>query len=1080
MAERRRLPDQEARDLIEQRLDANLLVEAGAGSSKTESLARRMAAGIAGGVYGIEHMAAVTFTRKAAAELRGRFQIQLERRLAAETNPRRRERLETALARLERLFAGTIHAFCARLLRERPAEARIAPGFAELDEAADLEHQERAWHDYLDRARVTGSPLWQALVDADVAAEDLRPAFATVCMHDEVAFPAPAAPLPDPAPVWAALETFWTTLQARLPSPVAEETTCGIQQRALEFLGPWRVADRSRPAALAALLAHWENKPKVVQKWWGGPGERKAIALGAERLVDDFRTATVEPFLRAWRHHLYALVVQLLSEARRAAAEVRRRASALTYGDLLSRAAWLLRENTAVRAALGGKYRWLFVDEFQDTDPIQAEVLFLLAAAPGAERDWTRAALRPGALFIVGDPKQSIFRFRRADIDTYARVKERILATGGLVPELTASFRAVPALCRWANATFTRLLPARATPEQPAFHGLAPVRDGKDAPEAGVHQLVVTGATTRADVAACEAEAIARWIRHTVDRRRYAWGDIMILTRKKVLDGDDNVLSIYAHALETLHIPVEVSGDSAFVDSASVAALAGLLRALSDPDDAPAVVGVLRGPLFGLSDPELFRHRRAELGFLLTAPLPEDAAGPVVDALHALRAMYGWTRTLPAAAAIERILEETGILALGAATPAGAEAAHLLQAVDRARQVTEVGGTLADAARALEEDRGSAELESVPLEPGRHDVVRVMNLHKAKGLEARVVFLADPLGGVTPRANVHIVRDGEQATGSFRVTRRAGWKTIAIAEPEDWPAHEAAELAYVAAEEDRLLYVAATRAKDLLVVGRAAASGGSATRPWERFAPHLGEASQLRVPARAAAPAVAVGDLGAEARAAAQAARDAQRARVTTPSWTAESVTATAHRAGPANRPPEGRQTREPDTGLAWGALVHALLEHALRGPRDRAHLERLAGWLALGNPELQGVIPEALETVERVIVAEFWRRALASEERQAEVPFAVRLAADDGSVHVLHGVVDLAYRTTTGWELVDYKTDQLVAGLDRLVAQYAPQIQLYAAHWSRLVNQPVTPSLYFVRADAFRSAVATSPGGAS
>src|SRR3990172_9195248 len=101
MAERRRLPDQEARDLIEQRLDANLLVEAGAGSGKTESLARRMAAGIAGGVYGIEHMAAVTFTRKAAAELRGRFQIQLERRLAAETNPRRRERLETALARLQ-------------------------------------------------------------------------------------------------------------------------------------------------------------------------------------------------------------------------------------------------------------------------------------------------------------------------------------------------------------------------------------------------------------------------------------------------------------------------------------------------------------------------------------------------------------------------------------------------------------------------------------------------------------------------------------------------------------------------------------------------------------------------------------------------------------------------------------------------------------------------------------------------------------------------------------------------------------------------------------------------------------------
>jgi hypothetical protein len=148
MPEPRALPDQAARELIERELGMNILVEAGAGSGKTEHLARRMAAGIAAGVYEVEGMAAVTFTRKAAAELRARFQLDLERRLAEGPEPAARVRLETALARLERLFAGTIHAFCAHLLRERPVEAGVAPGFTELDDLEDDTRRRAAWRDY--------------------------------------------------------------------------------------------------------------------------------------------------------------------------------------------------------------------------------------------------------------------------------------------------------------------------------------------------------------------------------------------------------------------------------------------------------------------------------------------------------------------------------------------------------------------------------------------------------------------------------------------------------------------------------------------------------------------------------------------------------------------------------------------------------------------------------------------------------------------------------------------------------------------------------------------------------------------
>ena len=130
---------------------------------------------------------------------------------------------------------------------------------------------------------------------------------------------------------------------------------------------------------------------------------------------------------------------------------------------------------------------------------------------------------------------------------------------------------------------------------------------------------------------------------------------------------------------------------------------------------------------------------------------------------------------LPAAAALDKILEHSGYLALASTTPGGVEAGDLLHAVDRVRQVVEEGGSLDDAADALEADSEfTNEVESLPLEPGRTDVVRLMNLHKAKGLEADVVFLADPLGGMKPRVDVHIERKGDKALGWFKVGEEVG------------------------------------------------------------------------------------------------------------------------------------------------------------------------------------------------------------------------------------------------------------------------------------------------------------------
>jgi ATP-dependent helicase/nuclease subunit A len=1058
MPEPRPLPDQTARDIVRGRLDINLLVDAGAGSGKTECLAQRMAAGIREGHYRVEEMAAVTFTRKAAAELRGRFQLALEAHLVAETDPVRGGRLEEALRHLERLFAGTIHAFCAHLLRERPIEAGVAPGFAELDEAADLDQRRRAWREYLERQRAEGSPTLQELIEAGVRAPDLDRAFDLVCRFPEVDFPARDGAAPGVREAAEALGTFWQGLRQLLPASIDPHTTCKVQLRARDLGRRLQVADVARAASLAELLGPWHSELSIVQKWWADTAaKKKAMRDNVDRLLTDFRQNTVEPFFSAWYLYVYRLAITLLLGGRRHAEESRRRALTLNYGDLLQCAAILLRDNTAVREALQRKYRWLFVDEFQDTDPIQAEVIFLLAAEPSPERAWARVALRPGALFIVGDPKQSIYRFRRADIDTYLAVGRRIEETGGQIVSLTTSFRSVPALCNWANTAFGDLFPAEATVHQPAFRGLAPVRAADTTARAGVRTLSI--ADTVAEPTQADADAIARFIRGELDVGRRQPGDFLILSKIR------RDLGVYARALEAYRIPVDVSGGGAFAQSTAVGALASLLSALADPDDGLVVVGVLRGPLFGLTDPDLFRHRTEGRPFRFTLPEVQEWPGPVGEALAALHEMYSWTRRLPFPAAVERILETTGLLARAVTlTAGGAEAGDLLHAVDRVRRVTEIGGTLADAAQALRDDLESSDVESVSLEPGRRDVVRLMNLHKAKGLEAPVVFLANPLRGGIRSADVRIVRDGLRAVGYFPIQRPAGaWGKVTLGQPQDWAQLEQDELAYVDAEQDRLLYVAATRARDLLVISRCAKSGRY-SRAWERLEPFLRGVAELDIPAVAPPPPRPLGDLGPEARTAAESQRESWRDRISRPSWQVESVTATTHRAAPFGTPVEAGRTREPDTGIAWGSLIHFLLEHAMRGPhRDRTHLERLAKWFTFDKPELHPVIPEALDTIERVMVAEFWQRAMTAEERHVEAPFAVTVNGAGGAPCVLHGVIDLAFKTPAGWELIDYKTDQ--ADLSHLVERYGDQIKAYAGRWADLTAGPIGfAGLYSVR----------------
>jgi ATP-dependent helicase/nuclease subunit A len=327
-----------------------------------------------------------------------------------------------------------------------------------------------------------------------------------------------------------------------------------------------------------------------------------------------------------------------------------------------------------------------------------------------------------------------------------------------------------------------------------------------------------------------------------------------------------------------------------------------------------------------------------------------------------------------------------------------------------------------------------------------------MNLHKAKGLEAAVVFLADPIGGANFGVSRRIVRDGEAARGWFAVERPdkgGGYGArIVIAQPVDWEQHVTAEQPFLDAEETRLLYVAATRAKDLLVVGRYGRNYKS--RPWAALDAFLNKAPELKVPATVAVPKPVKVDVSHAARVKASAARDAANARALEASWSITSVTAEARHivkmtqaAAPAapDDPTrvvvEDTPSHRADAGAAWGTLIHGLLEHAMRHKHaTRDDLRRLAMWLTMEERKLRVVIEEAIDTVERVRDAEFWKAAQASEH-SVETPFMVAEGCD-----LRAGVIDLLHRQDDGWVITDYKTDVEASVESQKI--YALQLESY------------------------------------
>ncbi|MEO5509232.1 MAG: UvrD-helicase domain-containing protein [Longimicrobiales bacterium] len=1107
------LPDEAARRRIRDDLDTSLLVEAGAGAGKTTEMVRRMVSLVRTGRAGVQQIAAVTFTRKAASELRERFQTALERALheARSAGDSTAEmRFDQGLRDIDRAFLGTIHAFCARLLRERPLEAGLDPGFRETLGSEERRMRREFWLTYLERLSNNGDPILADLTTIGVKPQQLYDLFEEISAQPDVQFPAPARPRPDAHALRHRIEQLMDDAMTYLPSEEPGKGWDTLQNtirrlRFHRFVLGWQ----SDPAFLDTMGELTQNSFKATQNRWPN-------GAAARRLQDEFsalfeRGALAERIVREWWEFRYPHVLQFARNAERAYTAERLRAGTLNFQDLLLLAAGLLRDSTAARRELGERYRYLLVDEFQDTDPVQAEVLLLLASEPGRESGadaWWHVTPRPGALFVVGDPKQSIYRFRRADMTLYAQVKARFEQWGGDlggVVELISNFRSRKPIESFVNDIFSAHFPAEATEVQARYAPMR-VQPRGDARTEGVFWYEVgTPHDKVAHLGAEDSQRLATWIAQRLRSGERKPGDFLLLTP------NTKRLAEYASALEGRNVPVQVTG-AGIVEKMELRELRLLLRALADPGDPTLTVAVLVGLFFGLDYERLLTHVEACTAAGVRDPVSftserDGSEQGVIDsdvtaALATLRRYWEWTRELAADVAVAHIVDELGLLPLAAADKLGeTRAGALLFSLDAIRAAALAGdaslaGAIAALDAALEEDESEA-----PLEPGRSDVVRVMNLHKAKGLEAPVVILAHPFGDWSPPPTIRIVRaESGDALGYVLVHEKKSFGAPAvIAQPPEWDRHEEMEARFARAEDQRLLYVAATRAAEELLIGTL--EKPASPSPWRSFHPWLFEnGMRIDLPEAEQPNRIALERTAEDIRNEISGV-DAARGELRRPSYRAAAVTTRkaeiAASQRPASNAPFTATVDDEDLeaevvaerrvrGTEWGSVVHDALEAAARGAEGEA-LRHLARGLLIAaeRPSDEEGEPLEMEELLGILAAvqnsDVWNRSLSAEDRMIEVPFGIRVDATEYAamigasapaenappIEIVDGRMDLVFRDIDGWTIVDYKSDAEGSKIPAdLLDRYRGQVRLYAAAWRHLSGEDVSTSVLLFTAD--------------
>jgi len=833
------LIDSPARQRIHTVFDKTLVVEAAAGTGKTTELVARMIAVLSSGRTSIDRIVGVTFTEKAAGELKLRLRSELENARRAEMDPKACGCLEHALAHLEEARLSTIHSFCGDLLRERPVEAEIDPQVEVMSETESGELYREAFQNWLQkklqdlppgtrrilRRRTRGVPTktlleagWELANWRDFPRAWQRPRFNRADAIDAI------------------VEQFQRL--AELTADPSDEDNNLFRETAAArtLIREIRTAEKARPRdydgleATLVLVAtdgqfgRFRELPRKGRAQYNERIKRDQILELHHQLI-----TALEIFVEQADADLAALLQSELGETVGEYQRLKQRAGKLDFLDLLIRTRDLLVRSGSVRRYFQERFTHLFVDEFQDTDPLQAEILVLLAADSPQATNWRAVRPQAGKLFIVGDPKQAIYRFRRADVGTYEEVKQLLLGHGAELLQLTTSFRSLPSIQAFINCAFAPHMDGNADHLQAGYVPLSPFRQPYPQQPSIVALPVPRPYRKKFSMEAVEdslPDAIAAFVEWLVgksgwtiatpgdpQRRIPITPSHVCLLFRRFVSGDDDIARGYLRALEARNLPHLLVGGKSFHDREEVQTIRAALSAIEWPDDELSVFATLKGSLFAIRDEVLLEYRH-RVGRFHPFRLPSDPlAGDLQDVVEGLRLLGQLHRRrnrYPVAETIDRLLRETRAHLAFALRPSGEQVlANVLHIRELARRYELSGGL---SFRGFVEDLNSgtdaAETAEAPIFEEGSEGIRMMSVHKAKGLEFPVVIMAD----ITAKIS--------RQYPSRHIDARSGLCAIPLAdcEPLDLRQHAELELARDRAEGVRLAYVAATRTRDLLVV----------------------------------------------------------------------------------------------------------------------------------------------------------------------------------------------------------------------------------------------------------------------
>ena len=1097
---KRPVKDQAAREEIAQQLNRTMFVEAGAGSGKTTSLVERVKNLLLIEGIGISEIVAITFTDKSAKELLERISFELAELERSELDETSSTRVKQALSEIEQAPIGTIHSFARRLLSTFTFEAGLTPEIEVLDEIENEIEFETRFQAFLSKLLETSpdpfgekSLAWAMLVAHSQgaslkvlkkAAKALDAAWPflskTHTSHSDAA-------APQLIPEIAAKNRELLQRSKELASLFESESTAAKRCSKLITFAE-RLADPLSSNNLFSVLDILKEAPNPHERKPNRKSTTKAPQAKIAHLIELSEEIYREILDVKTRYFQYwiAVLTDALVEFVLEGVEDRRKHGRLSYQDLLGMARELLLgpDSKKVLEQLGQQYSHYLIDEFQDTDPLQIDLIFSLVGATSALAANSQDTMREGSVFFVGDPKQSIYRFRGADLHQFNAVRSRIEPLGGGFVELTTNFRSRAGIVNFVNSVFERLLD-RST-QGYSFRALTPHVEE----QSGQASVILLGPSEAipnliGPIRDQEAKAVVSQIdelmrkrvairdRFTNEIRELTESDIAILSPQRA--GFDSIIK----ELDTSPYQYAIGSIISVYKSQEINDVLMALGAIDDPGNEIRVLTALRSPLFGCSDKEIYHYIKdlgCRINFELNPPPIDEENNPVSAALSYLRQKRYSLGSYTVHELIEAIISERHCFEIAQfdKKPQQSRSRYRLL-LEEARLWSQKAprGTLSQYLKwSLSRQEADKAIEELP-PPQDAGQIKLMTIHSAKGLEFPVVFLV----GITSSNSARSQTLGFSASGEPLLKINSALVSQGF---DEWKAtdREAQD-----AEFRRLLYVACTRARDILVISTHRKSVKESISPSgadlimntivEGSIPVSKVASEnFSLPVRrreiSAAPASyeiqdaeAYYQLAQESICAAsisQVITATDDDRVSSPPLT------TIDNSEEKGIPNLSRDFKSNNESVIIGNAVHFALSVL-----DFSALKYYRGDELPENSLSALVMPAVLETCHKNGTEDFFDRVMtlvlaacssnivqkaALSRHWKEMYFCSELKGRG----ILEGYVDLLFEDNNSLHIVDYKTAEFATDwlIDKRVSEYLPQAATYKEAIERVSNRSV------------------------